>query len=717
MHSPARHKRIRIAALLVLVLSLLPFGPIVPQSAAAEGRVYTTPQTPSADAGAEIVYIDPNGFIRVLDLYYGEKQVQWVSPTSGWRSIALGDFDNDGDMEIVAVRGTPGTDTPPELAIFDPVVATGTPIQGQEINGIPWKQLFSMPLPSRPELVFAGNFDPNVPGDEIGISRQIIASDGAADGDKTRVIIYKQTSLNPDGTDWTVHVQRDFGQEWSRVAVGNLDFSGGDEVGFVDQDKGEFNVYRPDAGLSKISGPGGSQSRPYRDIAFGQYIRGGNLEVLAVRKEDSRPTNHTFEVWGYDSANFRFNQITGERFSPGPRVIAAGDINGANEDAEAIMVRRCTGDCIRMIVRNDGNDGVIQEFLDGLPLDSDDGVRVVAAGDLDGDGRDEIILMRDNKIRWYPDAHNSSRFEEVNVSTNNRNLVVGDLDRNGFISGPVIGSTPAQVQEIAYFGFVKSGVLRIQNVATNESINFVATTNAAWLSVTPVTGMMPGKDSAALNLTYQIDARALGVGNRYEANITLTSSTPNVTNSPYVIPVTVDVEFPPFGTSPESAIAFYYPCEEPFAEQTLTLNVIGVPGTTFTAYVPPPSSAAAIAESLQGDFFLVEHGEDEMVLTDRTGAQLALPAAPTVEVQPSAVLSRTWQSDTPWVSAVWSNSNSVPTQISLTISPTLRTTDFSQTILMLAGNNPLNPGQTIAGSTPVRLACASQASWLPVIAR
>jgi hypothetical protein len=135
------------------------------------------PAAPSADASRELVYVDGNGVIRVLDLAFSSQQVQWFSPSDDWRSIALGDFDNDNDKEIVAVRGTPNTSTAPELTIFDPVVARGSVVPGQSINGIPWKQLFNLPLPSRPALVFAGNFDPNVPGDEIGIVRAPVAAD------------------------------------------------------------------------------------------------------------------------------------------------------------------------------------------------------------------------------------------------------------------------------------------------------------------------------------------------------------------------------------------------------------------------------------------------------------------------------------------------------------------------------------------------------------
>ncbi len=713
MKSIARHRRVHLAVLLVLIFSLLPGSVSSPKVALAEGRAITTPQAPSADASAEIVYLDSNGFIHVLDIAFNERQVQWVSPSSGWRSIALGDFDNDGDMEIVAVRGTPGTSILPELAIFEPVVASGTPIQGQEINGIPWKQLYSLPLPSRPELVFAGDFDPNVPGDEMGISREIVAGDGAESGDETRVIIYKQTSTTPTGTDWTVHVQRDFDQIWNRVAVGNLDFAGGDEVGFVDEDKGEFNVYRPDAGLSKISGPGGSNSRPMRDIVFAQYLRGGNLEVLAVRKEDSR-LSPTFEVYQYDNAAFQLNFVTGDRLSPGPRVIAAGDINGANDDEEAILLRRCDGDCIRLIVRNDGGDGVSQQFLDGLSLDSDDEFRVVAGGDIDGDGRSEIIAMRDNKIRYYPDAHTSTAFVDVNVSTNNRNMAVGDLDRNGFITGPVIGSTPAAINETAYFGFVRTGVIQLQNIATNDAVPYVATTSATWLTVTPSSSSIPGKDSGVLNLTYQIDARTLPAGNRFNATITINATIANVVNSPFNIPVTVDIELPPFGAVPEEATAFVYPCAEPFAESALSVNVVGFPGARFNARVLDPVTAARIASSLEGKFLVSELVEGGVLLTDRNGAQLALADE---MVQPAAVANVDWPSETPWVTAVSSVTDTMPVALTMTISPTLRAADYEYTTLLLRSTDPQNPAKPIFSVHPVLLACASNAAWMPVVAR
>ena len=334
-------------------------------------------------------------------------------------------------------------------------MAKGAIVPGQTINDIPWKVMFSLPLPSRPELVFAGNFDPNVPGDEIGIVRAVVPEDGADAGDVTRVVIYKQTSATPDGTAWEEHQIRDFSDKWERVAVGNLDRTGGDDVAFVDTDAGTFAVYAPDANFKKIKDEG-SNTKPWKDVAFGQYLNGGNNEMLAVRTAD--PPLNAFTIWEYDNGDLTNDR--GDKFDPGPRIVFSGDINGSNGDDEAILMRNCSGNCRRLIVRNEGSDGIIKEFSDGLTLDTDNGWRTGAAGDIDGDGRDEIVIIRSDKIRIYPDAHNSANSNDINTSTDREHIIIGDLDRNGYISGPVIGSTPGTVEKTVYLGYKDTGTVR-----------------------------------------------------------------------------------------------------------------------------------------------------------------------------------------------------------------------------------------------------------------
>ncbi|MBW7885209.1 MAG: BACON domain-containing protein [Caldilineaceae bacterium] len=709
-----RRKLADMAALIALVLAMLPAATMAPQSARAEGRALDLPDeaaVPSADASKEIVYIANDGVIWVLDTQFSGKQVQWRSPTNDWRSIALGDFDNDGDKEIAAVRGTPGSATAPELAVFDPVVAKGSIVPGQEINGIPWKTMYNTPLPTRPELVFAGNFDPNVPGDEIGIVRALAAGEGDP-GDITRVVIYKQTSLNPDGTSWTIHQIRDFGDKWERVAVGNLDRQGGDEVAFVDTDKGTFAVYQPDADFRKLIDEG-SQTKPWKDVAFAQYFRGGNLELLAVR--DAEPPLNAFVAWQYKDG--KFDGDKGDKFNPGPRIVFAGDINGSNDDQEAFMIRNCSDaeSCKRLFVRGDGDDKVISEFTDGLSLDGKDKFyREGAAGDIDGDGRDEFAIISEDRIRVFPDAHINANFIDFKQPTNRRSILIGDLDRNGFISGPLFGASISQVNTTAYFGFKHTGSFTLKNVSTNDPIPFVATTNATWLSVTPTAGTAPGANAGSMTIGYEINATNLQPSQTYTGTITFTNTNGglNVPNSPYQIPVVVKVELPPFGATPGNAYFVYYPCAEPLDTRTADFLISGVPSNTFSARVIT-LAAAANAAGLEGDIFLGQVTDGGIVLTDRTGAQGLVTATTAPAITASTNV--TWTSEAPWISSVTSLTNTLPTTLTLTVSPTLRSDNYEQAKLLLTTVDPVKPNQLLTKLHDINLLCAESASWLPVV--
>jgi len=712
--SATRQRRLVHTALLVaLLLAMVPVSSALsPQVVRAQESGADAPAAPSADASKEIIYIDSAGTIRVIDTAFSGKQVQWSSPSSNWRSIALGDFDVDGDKEIVAVRGTPGTSTAPELVVYDPVVAKGTIVPGQTLNDIPWKVLFTLSLPSRPELVFAGNFDPNVPGDEIGIVRAVVTADGADAGDVTRVVIYKQTSLTPDGSAWQEHQVRDFSDKWERVAVGNLDKTGGDDVAFVDTDAGAFAVYSPDANFKKLKDEG-SQSKPWKDVAFGQYIKGSNHEMLAVRSAD--PPLKAFTVWEYSGGSLSDDK--GDKFDPGPRIVFTGDINGSNDDVEAILLRTCSGNCRRLIVRNDGSDGIIKEFSDGLTLDTDNGWRTGAAGDIDGDGRDEIVIIRSDKMRIYPDAHNSANSNDINVSTDRENVLIGDLDRNGYISGPVIGSTPGTVAKTVYFGYKDTGTIKLQNITTQAAIPFTAQSDTQWLSVTPLAGTMPGAASTPIELAYQIDATQMQAGQRYTGTITVvnTNGSLNVANSPYKISLAIDVVLPPFGALPDGAIAFYYPCSEPLTERAVDFQIVGYPGNTFSAQITSVASTAA-TDALQGDFFLGDTTGRGVVLTDRAGVQAVVEgnSSPAAISATSAI---TWPTQADWITAVTSITDTMPTTLTLTISPTLRASDLTQAKLLLLTKDPSNPSQSLVKLHDINLVCANSATWMPLVGK
>jgi hypothetical protein len=222
---------------------------------------------PSQDPDEEIVYIDNNGFIRVLDTRVtgGNPEVQWVSPDGGWRTFALGDVNNDTDMEIIAVGGGSSDG---KLAVFDPVVAEGATNPDQEINEIPWDTLYRTTVPGTPRLVATGDFDDNIAGDEI-----IYLYDIRDDDDRLQLIALKGDSPTPTGRGWLQHFTLRFSEVWQDIAVGNLDGEETDEFAVVSEDSANLQVWRVDGGPERVF-EYGSSSRAPKAVDIGYWEEG-----------------------------------------------------------------------------------------------------------------------------------------------------------------------------------------------------------------------------------------------------------------------------------------------------------------------------------------------------------------------------------------------------------------------------------------------------------
>lgn len=121
MNKVARHRWASWLLLAALLFSAVPAAALTPAVAQAEGRLADSPDQTTANPNEEIVYLDNNGFVKVLDIEPTgtAKQIQFVSPQGGFRNLALGDFNNNGDLEIVAVKGTNASDS--VAVIYDPL--------------------------------------------------------------------------------------------------------------------------------------------------------------------------------------------------------------------------------------------------------------------------------------------------------------------------------------------------------------------------------------------------------------------------------------------------------------------------------------------------------------------------------------------------------------------------------------------------------------------
>lgn len=670
---PAPWRRLAVAAGAVL-LALSQVVAFAPQPALAR------PAAQEDNPEVEIVYIDGNGeFIRVIDPHQTgtAPEVRWVSPVGGWYELGLGDVNADGDKEIIAVGGTDADNS--KLVIYDPVSRQGTP--DGEFNGIPWRKLYETNLPFRPRAVAAGNFDANVEGDEILVSMEVPEGDGPEEDDRGRIDIFKAGNTPPDGTNWVVHIGgRYINDTFTRTSVGDVIPGATDEIVLVAEDSSNLEVYRVDTGWRRFFDPDGD----YKDGVIGQILPGGSMEVAGVREQD--PPGLALLVWVWDSTQNTFSVSTdpNDAFDPQPRRMALADVNG-NGDKEIFMLRNFDGDGARLLGRNrGGGDG------DGFitweePLDDDNGFRTLTGGDLDGDGRDELIIIRENAIRIYTEtATSSDTYTTRNVSTNRRTVLTGDLDAVGFIRGAQFATNVGSIEVNARAGEQKDFDLLLSNSSTQEGLPYTITVegNPDWLLVNPLIGMTPSDNSAVtIDMTFNATNLLPGI---YRSRLIIDSSA-EVINAPLELVVTFTVGPAELRANP-SVILATHACSasDPFSR---VIQIEGTANVVYTAAIVAKPQVDAALAALGGAVAAAEVNDaGNLVLRAASGAEAEVELKrPFVKGMTPAFAAADWPSAMPWVSAS-SEDGVVPDALTLTFTPANTTADFEEAWLILVGD-------------------------------
>jgi hypothetical protein len=675
--------------------SALAAAPRVAQQAASVAA-------PNADTSKEIVYIDGSGVIRVFDYSFSEHEVKWFSPEGGWRDFALGDFNNDGDMEIVAIGGDANTG---RLTIYDPVVASGATNPDQLINGIPWEQLFTMTAPGAPQFVRAGNFDDNLPGDEIIYLYEIRDADKENPSDRLRMFGLKPDNPAPTGRGWVEHFTQKFTQDWEYISVGDLDGRTTDEIAFVSEDDTTLRVYRVDDGVRSIF-EHGSSSRPPRGVAIGRW-EGGTRNFLAWTRDSDVPLP-AFYVSRWESDG-NFAEVTAEAFEPAPRVLFFAQINN-NADHELVMLRQVvsSSNAPRMIVRGRSQSQIPGELEQRL--DSDNGYRAGAAGDIDGDGLDEIVLIRDNRMLVFYEPDRSARNNVYDFSTNRRSIAIGDLDKNGFVFGQEFFADRTEVNGVVESGGPpKTELIALTNRTTSDPIPFAVEVvgNPSWLTVSATGAQTPAQ------LIFTFNSTGLQAGD-YVTDVKLTSPLTTVFNQPYIIKANLKVTAATLSLQPAS-LSLSIPCTDTATAQT---RVIALDSSTFelrytAAIVASPDVAAAEA-ALTGpiyDGYVNEEGE--IVLRDGQGNEAAVPVNGDM-VNASGVASN-WPSAFAWISAR-SLRDFAPDQITIQASTMYsETTRFGRAILVIVADSRAGAPPGNVRLVPITNLCATDYQMLPLI--
>lgn len=622
-------------------------------------------QTVSKDD--EIVYLDAQGYIRVYDFAQtNTPAVTWVSPVGGWVDFAVGDLNGDGDSEIVAVQGATGSG---RLTIYDPVITSGAIVANQLFNGIPWRILYDTTVAGAPYLVTTGELDAAVAGAEIVYAALLNTED--EDDTNDEVTLSLLLSTDTAGSAWRQFAQRTTsGSPWRQITVGNLDEAAPAEVVLVDKE-GALEIYRLNApSLTRIFS-NESDSRPWQATTVARFFSVGLPGLAAARS--ASPGFHSFVVLVYDTdEESDFRDAHSEYFLPAPEQLFAGDING-NGDEEIFFLRSVpstVANLPRLVMRNRGTDAP-PAFEQAL--DTDNGFGGGAAGDLDSDGRAEVVVMRNNKLRIFTQLEVNASSTEYTppATTNARTIHTGNLDRNGYLKTPTFSLSPAtSVQSTLAAGEQSApGTFTVSNVGQGGSIPFTLRSQGSpgWIRLSNTTGQTLG------TFTLSFDARLLTAG-VYTTTILIESSNNQVSNAPLSLSAKLTVRA---GLTPRSLgmVVNASSCGADAADLTVPLEIDGPTGMTFVAkIVTTTGEARSRADGIE------------------------------------------WPSAAPWVAA--QSTNSTPTTMQLTFSPQKltdpETTPLVQATLELTAADAQG---TQVRRVPLILLCTQAQLYLPLITR
>ncbi|MFZ1753994.1 MAG: VCBS repeat-containing protein [Caldilineaceae bacterium] len=659
----------RVIGVLTLIALLLPARSV--PVALAE------PAEPAATKDDEIIYIDGGNFIRVIDpnVAAGTQEIKWSSPDNNWFDFATGDFNNDGDQEIVAIGGG-------KLTVFDPVVRDNSIVPDGDVDLVPWKRLYERAL-NGADIIGAGNLDQNAPGDEIVVGYNV--NEG---GTTYRVDVLKTSD---GGRTWTTHLSQGFGGKWTYIKVGNIDNQGSDDLLLGRTTAGDSLVeaHQVDNNFATIYSRADSTLFTQRDGAIGQVYAGGTGETVLLRTFSG--TTQAAVLLIYQFINGAWQIIEDENnaqtddsahYFPHPFTLVVGDVNG-NGDDEILWLREApVGDTVtvRMVMVNRGPDA-LPAFE--TPLDADNGYRALAMGDPDGDGRQEVAVMRDNRIRYFyaVETGNTGLFTDYSgISTNRRSIQMANLDGDGYKAGARLSANPGSLSTTLEAGTVKTQNVSIQitNVGSggNLPITVVKEGGATWFSFTQGANSTP----ASIFVT-QFDASELAPG-KYTDRLKVTSSNTSVLNQPFFIPIELTVTQASFSLNPTS-FAIATKKTNPTTE-TQDIVVNGLPGLTFSAAILSQPEFNAARAALGGAPTRGRLDADGSLVLGNGMAEVETTGLPLLNA--SSVSASNWPSGLAWASAS-SAGTTVPDTITIAISPSLMPKGYGAGVLLVLADD------------------------------
>jgi hypothetical protein len=543
--------RIRIAALTWAILVTVVGMGLLPARA-----VLAAPAMQTGTPTKQIIYLDINGQIIANNWVQSTlslSPVVWQSGIyTGWNNLVTGDFNGDGHAEIVAASDL-------RLQAFYPLT-----------NG---NRLVDADLPANSNyyytLLAAGPFQ-RIPGIVTGVYRdQLAVTYQYLDGNSVWHEVLKVYTLQNDGNWVPVRTIADFGYRLQAMAAGDVNRDGYADLTVLAKDNKQIYIFSgQDLASLLYAPPENSYCCNWNDVVVGNVDKDPNPpgldqdhpgnEIVMSRQASSSAQHSELLSWyrGGDPADVNtlgtFEPADWWHYPSFPK-LALGDLDGdAGGDMEVLMLRD-PGDQNKAYLIDLNPSGPYMYPFEAYP-DATGGYAgsawyLLAAGDINGDGKAEVVILRGNTLRVFyqpnagPGANVLYKDFPGNLWTAG-GLAIADL---GFNSSLQVTPTTLNFQGGQGDTLAWQSV-NITSAGSVANLNWTASTTSTWIQLGAASGVTPANLSINVNTsslppgtysgTVNINGTAGVAQQKVTVNVTILA--PNLAASPTSVTMNFD---------------------------------------------------------------------------------------------------------------------------------------------------------------------------------
>ena len=373
----------------------------------------------------EIIVLESTGRIRIDDPHYlaGNTPANWNSdPETGWSAIAAGDFNGDGDDEIVAIKGN-------TLKVFDPF---------QQSGSVPVTFVTTLSSGLVFHLVATGDFDKDG-RDEIAATHSSSLPSIAEE--------LKVYNGNASGTTWSQSHTASFGASWRAMSTGDMNNDGYADLALVREESGKGRTKVYDGNLWTALAER-QDSFPWLAVQLGNISNSYAGDEMALTREGVGTSLPSLILWRLSGSSL-VNLVgpSAYIFLPYFTSLSLGDLNG-DGDREVAMLRDPQTNKTALNVVNPTGAAMPQDLESNL--DYPTVWWQVRTGDLEADGRAELVVLRSGAYRVFTDPELNDGYTDTlgsyrvpQASDYDRStLVLANVDGYGVIAGPLLSFLP-----------------------------------------------------------------------------------------------------------------------------------------------------------------------------------------------------------------------------------------------------------------------------------